>query len=117
MGALHPGSLAYSVRMRVIVTDDRTWHCDALASRVVDRLVARYGRDELVIVHGAGTGGDSALDRAAIAERVTREPHPAEWDRLGRRARGYRPAPWIRWDCSTLLRAAINSGRRIGLAR
>jgi len=68
------------------VTGDRTWHCDALATRVVGRLVARYGRRELVLVHGAATGVDSAFDRAAIVARVTREPHPADRDRLGRRA-------------------------------
>jgi hypothetical protein len=77
--------------MRVIVTGDRTWKCDALATRVV----VRYGRDELVIVHGAATGVDSVFDRAAIAAQVAREPHPAEWDRLGRRAGPVRNAEMI----------------------
>ena len=78
-----------------MITGDRTWHCDALATQVVGRLVARYGRDELVLVHGAATGVDSAFDRAAIAARVAREPHPAEWDRLGRRAGPVRNAAMI----------------------
>jgi hypothetical protein len=42
----------YTVRMRII-TGDRDWDCPVLATLVVDRLVARYGRDNLVIVHGA----------------------------------------------------------------
>jgi hypothetical protein len=39
-----------------------------------------------VIVHGAATGVDSAFDLTVILARVTIDPHPAEWDRLGRRA-------------------------------
>jgi hypothetical protein len=62
--------------MRVIITGDRGWDCDELARRVVARLVTRYGRDGLVLVHGAASGVDSAFDRAGIFARVQREPHP-----------------------------------------
>jgi hypothetical protein len=72
--------------VRVIVTGDRAWHCDELATRVVARLIERYGRDGLVLVHGAATGVDSAFDRAGIAVGVAREPHPADWKRPGKRA-------------------------------
>jgi hypothetical protein len=80
-GAGGPGD-----RFRVIVTGDRAWQCDELATRVVARLIERYGRERLVLIHGAATGVDSAFDRAAIMARVEREPHPADWKRLGKRA-------------------------------
>ena len=44
---------------------------------------------------GAATGVDAAFDRATIAARVTREPHLADWDRLGRRAGPVRNAEMI----------------------
>jgi hypothetical protein len=65
--------------MRVIITGDRSWHCPELAKRVVGRLVARYGKKDLVIVHSAESGGvGSAFDGAAIDARVTKDPHPAD---------------------------------------
>jgi hypothetical protein len=73
-------------RFRVIITGDRAWQCDELATRVVARLIERYGRERLVLVHGAATGVDSAIDRAGILARVEREPHPADWKRQGNRA-------------------------------
>jgi hypothetical protein len=80
-GTRRPGD-----RFRVIITGDRAWQCDELATRVVARLIERYGRERLVLIHGAATGVDSAFDRAAILARVEREPCPADWDRLGKRA-------------------------------
>jgi hypothetical protein len=65
-------------RFRVIITGDRAWQCDELATRVVARLIERYGRERLVLVHGVATGVDSAFDRAAILARVEREPCPAD---------------------------------------
>jgi hypothetical protein len=64
--------------VRVIVTGCREWRCEALAERVVARMVKRYGYD-LVIVHGAAPGVDHAFDLAALKYRVRREPYPAEW--------------------------------------
>jgi hypothetical protein len=72
--------------MRVVITGSRGWDCPELAERVVGRLVARYGRDELVIVHGAASGVDAAFHWTACMARTGREPHPTDWTRLGRRA-------------------------------
>jgi hypothetical protein len=41
--------------MRIVVTGDRMWACDELALTVVKRLIARYGR-EILIVHGGSPG-------------------------------------------------------------
>jgi hypothetical protein len=66
--------------MRVIITGDRSWYCPELAKCVVGRLVARYGKKELVIVHGAESGGvGSAFDAAAIDARVTKDSHLAQF--------------------------------------
>jgi hypothetical protein len=37
--------------MRIIVTGDRFWVCNPLAAAILERLIARYGSD-IVIVHG-----------------------------------------------------------------
>ena len=50
------------------ITGDRIWGCPDLAERVLNRLLARYGPD-LVIVHGGATGVDQAFHVAAPGAR------------------------------------------------
>jgi hypothetical protein len=72
--------------MRFIVTGDRGWDGKELATRVVARLIARYDRANLGVLHGAASGGvDSAFDNALWWAWVKKDPHPADsW--LGDRA-------------------------------
>lgn len=39
-----------------------------------------------VVVHGAARGADNLAERAAGSLGLVTEPHPADWERLGRRA-------------------------------
>lgn len=71
--------------MRILITGDRNWYSLELAKRVLGRLVARYGR-EITIVHGAAPGVDQSFADACRSLEIADEPHPADWDRLGRRA-------------------------------
>ena len=71
--------------MRVLVTGDRAWDCRDLAVSVVERLIARYGRD-LTLVHGGCRGVDAAFAAAAADAGLTVEAHPADWANGGRRA-------------------------------
>jgi len=64
--------------IRVIITGCRSWNCDALAARVVAGLLAKHGPD-LVVVHGAAPGVDTAFARAAEAAGVRVEAWPADW--------------------------------------
>jgi hypothetical protein len=50
--------------MRIVVTGDKEWSCPDLAARILRRLVARYGRD-IVIIHGNEPGVDASFDAAA----------------------------------------------------
>jgi hypothetical protein len=72
--------------IRVIVTGDRGWYCLELARRVVGRLCDRYGRDNLVVVHGCAAGVDTAFDHAAKLAGVKIDPNPADWDRYQKAA-------------------------------
>lgn len=67
---------------RVLISGSRSWFTPTLAYRIVSRLVNRYGRENLTIVHGAGTGIDQAFNDAAVAGGVTVERFPADWDNL-----------------------------------
>ena len=49
--------------MRIVITGDRTWACDELAMAVVQRLIARHGRD-IVVVHGGSIGVDESFNIA-----------------------------------------------------
>lgn len=88
---------------RVLITGYRRWHCERLATYIVDRLVTRYGRD-LTIVHGAAKGVDSAFADAAYAAGVKLEPHPARWDDIEA------PGALVRYDEKNDRRYVANAG-------
>lgn len=70
---------------RILVTGDRNWRCHGQADQIVNRLIARYGPD-LVIVHGAASGVDTAFAEACEDVGIDHEPHPAAWETYGKRA-------------------------------
>jgi hypothetical protein len=68
--------------MRLIVTGDRHWNALELAEDVINRLLAWYG-PELVIVHGGAAGIDQSFAVACRELGVTAEAHLADWRGLG----------------------------------
>ena len=80
--------------MRVIITGDRNWRCQDLALNLVRRLKVRYGPD-LVVVHGACRGVDTAFSNACRYLDVAEEPHPADWDGFGNGAGPKRNAEMV----------------------
>jgi hypothetical protein len=83
--SLGPGPPAsYNMDMRILVSGDRPWRCDDLATAVLERLVKRYGPD-ITIVHGDATGVDTSSAMACRECRIPVEAHPADWDRHGKR--------------------------------
>lgn len=74
-----------STRTRILITGCRHWNCDALADRVIARLIAKHGR-HLVIVHGDAPDVDTAFANAASRAIIPDEPHSADWKRLGNAA-------------------------------
>jgi YspA, cpYpsA-related SLOG family len=68
--------------MRILVSGDRHWRCDELAKQVLNRLLARYGLD-LIIVHGDAPGVDQSVAVACRELDVVAEAHVADWYRLG----------------------------------
>jgi YspA, cpYpsA-related SLOG family len=67
---------------RILITGDRHWSCTDLAERVVNRLIAKYGYD-LVIVHGGANGAYQAFAVACRNLGIAAEPHVADWRGLG----------------------------------
>jgi hypothetical protein len=76
--------------MRIIISGEHHWTCDDLAIRIIDRLIARYGREGLAIAHGADLGMDAAFARAATLAEVEQEPHPIDRKIFGLRAEAIR---------------------------
>lgn len=69
----------------VVITGSRDWQCFDLAVRVLSDLVARTP-DGLVVHHGDARGVDRSFRDAAEFVGVKQVPHPADWDRLGKKA-------------------------------
>ena len=68
--------------MRIRVTGDRHWRCNELAEQIVNRLVARYGPN-LVIIHGEAAGVDQSFSVACEKLGIMAEPHLADRKGLG----------------------------------
>ena len=68
--------------MRIVVTGERAWACDELAMVILQRLIARYGRD-IVVVHGGFPGVDQSFNKACKSLGVTVEVRLAEWPQTG----------------------------------
>jgi hypothetical protein len=66
--------------VRVLVTGDRNWTCDAVAAHVLAGLEERHGMKGFTIVHGDATGVDATFRAACEAMEHHHEPHPARWD-------------------------------------
>jgi acetylglutamate kinase len=77
-GLAHDLPACYHMDIRILVAGDRHWNCTDLAERVVNRLIARYGYD-LVIVHGGACGVDEAFSEACRHLAIKAEPHVADW--------------------------------------
>jgi hypothetical protein len=68
------------VDMRIVITGDRFLTCTALATKILRRLVARYGADtDITIVHGGGPGVDESFARACRQLGLAVESSPADW--------------------------------------
>jgi hypothetical protein len=79
--------------VRVIISGDRNWHCDALARRVIARLVARHG--EVDIVQGAADGVDRAFVEAAFDAGCGVSSFPADWQKHGKKGGPIRNAEMV----------------------
>lgn len=85
-------------QVRVLVTGSRTWtDRDALFDALV-QIAERFAGSEIVLVHGAAKQGADKLaaEWAETRQAITPEPHPADWDGLGKGAGFARNAEMVR---------------------
>lgn len=84
--------------MRVLICGSRTWTNEPVVTSVFDDLVAEYGAENLVIIHGAARGADSMASDLAVRRGIVCDPYPARWhdhDKSG-------PVPcWCRSEAGT----------------
>jgi hypothetical protein len=73
--------------MRVLFTGSREWRKFRIIRNVVNQLVAKYGVENLVFIHGkAKRGADLAVNNFAVGLAIEQEPYPADWDKYGKAA-------------------------------
>ena len=65
-----------------MVSPEPHWRCDDVAEAILNRLLARYGPD-IVIIHGGAPGVDQSFHVACRELGITVEPHLADWKGLG----------------------------------
>ena len=76
--------------MRILVTGSRDWdQPDVIARALLDEWLnaERPNLKDVVLVEGAcPTGADAMAKVVALRQKMTVEPHPADWNKYGRRA-------------------------------
>ena len=72
----------YYLNMRILIFGDRHWNCEELAGQIVNRLLARYGPN-LVIIHGGEPGVDQAVALACRELGVVVEARLVNWHQTG----------------------------------
>lgn len=68
--------------MRIVMGGDRSWRCDALATAIVRRMVARYGPG-IVIAHDGGPGVDQSFSLACRALGVAIDFRQCDYALMG----------------------------------
>jgi hypothetical protein len=72
----------YYLDMRILVIGDRHWNCAELAGQIVNRLLARYGPN-LVIIHGGEPGVDQAIALTCQELGIRVEARLVNWHQTG----------------------------------
>ena len=94
--------------MRILITGSRRWFDWNTFNDALNE--ATKGQSDIVIVHGdCLTGADSMAKDWALYQSVIQEPHPAEWDRYGKRAGYVRNADMVKLGADLCL-AFIKNG-------
>jgi hypothetical protein len=108
-------------RLRILITGSRTWSDAWRIAEAIERAIAERGATDITIVHGACPSGADQL-AAEYAEimaawydgagrQLAEERHPADWDRLGKRAGFVRNAEMVNLGADVCL-AFIRDGSR-----
>jgi hypothetical protein len=73
----------------VLVCGSRDWTDEDAVRDQIERAVARFGAERLVLIAGGARGADRQAEACACGLGLAVEVYPARWDRHGRSA-GYR---------------------------
>ena len=72
--------------MKILICGSRHWtNYDSIIS-AVQRLVVKYGKENITIIEGGAPGADSLARQAAIECGISYKEFPADWGRFGRKA-------------------------------
>lgn len=87
--------------MRILVTGSRDWDDEQRVIKMLDHYYFQQRRGEEpsstdILVHGAcPTGADEIAHRWAVRTGLTPEPHPADWEKHGKKAGFVRNAEMV----------------------
>lgn len=74
-----------SMDVRIIICGSRNWTNKRTIHREIDRLLAKYG-DELVIIQGGARGADTIATIYALDKNIKVCSYNADWETYGKRA-------------------------------
>src|SRR5262245_17298340 len=72
--------------MRVIVCGSRSYSNRQRIQDALADIVYEFGTSDITVVHGGSRGADRIAEQEAQKHGFLIEPHPADWEHLGKRA-------------------------------
>lgn len=107
--------------IRILITGSRTWTDAWRIAEAIEQTINERDADEITIVHGACPSGADQLAAEYVeslaawhdnaGRQLAEERHPADWDRLGKRAGFARNAEMVNLGADVCL-AFIRDGSR-----
>jgi hypothetical protein len=101
--------------VRILVTGSRNWTNRYAIREAIKAAVAASGRsisdNEVTVVHGAARGADTLAASAAFELAYRDEPHPADWERYGKRAGYVRNAEMVNLGADVCLAFPLGESR------
>lgn len=96
---------------RLLVTGSRTWRDEAVVRRTLQGIYDRIDGPEGILIHGTAMGLDSLASTIWMELGGAVEPHPADWDRWGKRAGYVRNAEMVATGADVCLAFIRNNSR------
>lgn len=71
---------------KLLIAGSRNFNDYNYLKKRIDKLIANWKKEEIIIISGGAKGTDTLAEKYAIENDLSFEVYPAEWEKLGKKA-------------------------------
>lgn len=71
---------------KLLIAGSRNFNDYGYLKKRIDKLIANWKKEEIIIISGGAKGTDTLAEKYAIENDLSFEVYPAEWEKLGKKA-------------------------------